>query len=640
MWRSRSVLFLLICGMVIPAASGCGGDVGTTGTAVKNNSPVVGAPASIGAVAGNGTVTLAWSEVSGADSYRIYRSLSTPATRATGSLVASGLTSTAYIDAAVTNGTTYYYVMTSLKGAVESEESQEVFSTPGATGTIRGTIRYEDKEYGPAGFNGTTHWKTIRYATVDVVDAASGSVLYTTATDSQGAYSVLTSPSSTQVYVRVNSAASLPGSGTISVKDLSSNFYGVPSNPFPLSGAAFINISMPVSNIADGAFNILDVMTIGYEFVRDYDGMYPVSSVTAFWSAGNGLGTYFCTTGDATYCTGGSGIYVLSDPLGDTDEFDDDVLWHEFGHFVAYSYSRDDSPGGIHYLTDSALDLRLAWSEGWGDFFPGAVKTWLNATNPSLLSSATGMAFTTYVDTSNNSWSFDFGNPPYNSSYATSEVAVAKLLTDHRAAFGMQNIWNVMTNYQASPPPYPIAVNLELFWDRWRSVVGTGSLPTLEALYSARSIIYRDDPWEPNETYLSASTYTGVQNRTLYSSSGSADKDYVLIAATTGTTYTITTSNLYNGADTFLTLYNATGTTVLTSDDNRNGSNTTYTACPASDMSCDYGFPLNTTTNLSSKITFKATYTGPYYVEVKAAQGRPNSAGRYGSYTLMIAHSP
>jgi len=183
-------------------------------------------------------------------------------------------------------------------------------------------------------------------------------------------------------------------------------------------------------------------------------------------------------------------------------------------------------------------------------------------------------------------------------------------------------------------------VNLELFWDRWSSVVGTGSLPTLEALYTARSIAYRDDPWEPNDTYLSASAYTGVQHRTLYSASGIADRDFVLIPATMGTTYTITTSNLYNGADTFLTLYNAAGTTVLTSDDNGNGTNAPYTACLASDMSCDNGFPLNTTANLSSKITFTANDTGSYYVEVKAAQGSPNSAGRYGSYTLTIAHSP
>jgi len=44
------------------------------------------------------------------------------------------------------------------------------------------------------------------------------------------------------------------------------------------------------------------------------------------------------------------GIYVLSDPLGDTDEFDDDVLWHEFGHFV------DPTTHGMIHRGDTLSD--------------------------------------------------------------------------------------------------------------------------------------------------------------------------------------------------------------------------------------------------------------------------------------------
>ena len=106
------------------------------------------------------------------------------------------------------------------------------------------------------------------------------------------------------------------------------------------------------------------------------------------------------------------------------------------------------------------------------------------------------------------------------------------------------------------------------------------------------------------------------------------------LPATAGTTYTITTSNLRNGADTFLTLYDSSGTPVVgTTNDNGNG--TSYTPCALNNMDCNSG-PRNNTTNLSSKIDFVAGYTGLYYVEVTSAPSKPSSSGRYGSYTLTI----
>jgi hypothetical protein len=68
----------------------------------------------------------------------------------------------------------------------------------------------------------------------------------------------------------------------------------------------------------------------------------------------------------------------LSGATLDPDEWDDAVILHELGHFVASVYSRDDSPGGRHDGT--AVEPRLAWSEGWASFFAG----WVRGT-PSLL---------------------------------------------------------------------------------------------------------------------------------------------------------------------------------------------------------------------------------------------------------------
>jgi hypothetical protein len=470
-------------------------------------------------------------------------------------------------------------------------------------------------------------------------------------------YSIPTSTGSTSVYIRVNSEA-LPTGGTQPITVTNLNLppakYGVPSTNFTLAGSANVNIVIPTTNTAAGAFNILDVMSTGYDFIKSLSGSYPDVPLDVFWSPENLNGTYFCTG-----CSPGDGIYVLSQTGGDTDEYDDDVLWHEFGHFVASTYSLDQSPGGPHSLGDNEQDLRFSWSEGWGNFFPGAVKTWLSTSGQSsLISSAAGVSLTTYVDTSAvGGFSFDFGTPvPYISSdYASNEVAVAKLLTDLNTSFTMPYIWSVITDFHLNQPPTTEPVNLELFWDRWLSVNTPNStdLFTLQTRFNDRSISYQNDNYEPNSTYLTAVTYTfgPPQPHTLYSSTLGTDEDYVVFSATSGT-YSVTTSNLLNGADTYLTVYDTDGMTDITpiSPNTRDNTNTTtwvagngISSCiGAQNYDCYNSYsgwqdaPLNNTTNLASRIIWTAPSSGTYYIKISSSPYRPKSAGRYGSYTLSI----
>src|SRR2546427_5497337 len=118
-----------------------------------------------------------------------------------------------------------------------------------------------------------------------------------------------------------------------------------------------------------------EMLDEGREMVRYADPHVVPPDVTAFWSALNSPGaggakeaigsTYF----DATTNT----ISFIGDRAVDSDEFDDSVILHEYGHLVAAAFSRDSSPGGIHVLGD-ALDPRVAWSEGWANFFSSAVR--------------------------------------------------------------------------------------------------------------------------------------------------------------------------------------------------------------------------------------------------------------------------
>ncbi len=64
------------------------------------------------------------------------------------------------------------------------------------------------------------------------------------------------------------------------------------------------------------------------------------------------------------------GIFLLGAADIDTDEYDEDVVRHEWFHYFQFELSRNDSLGGSHNLHDP-LDLRLALSEGFANAYAG-----------------------------------------------------------------------------------------------------------------------------------------------------------------------------------------------------------------------------------------------------------------------------
>jgi len=89
--------------------------------------PVPPAPADLTATAGNAQVELNWSTASGAASYTVKRTTVSGGSYTT---IASGATSTSYTDTGLTNGSTYYYVVSAVNTAGESAASSEVSATP------------------------------------------------------------------------------------------------------------------------------------------------------------------------------------------------------------------------------------------------------------------------------------------------------------------------------------------------------------------------------------------------------------------------------------------------------------------------------------------------------------------------------
>jgi hypothetical protein len=92
------------------------------------------------AAAGNGAVTISWPEVSGAVKYNIYWSSNPGVNTSNGQAIVD--VSSPYTVANLHNGTTYYFVVTSLNLKGESGPSTELSATPSASAApfIRATV--------------------------------------------------------------------------------------------------------------------------------------------------------------------------------------------------------------------------------------------------------------------------------------------------------------------------------------------------------------------------------------------------------------------------------------------------------------------------------------------------------------------
>ena len=85
------------------------------------------APVSLTAVAGDKQVTLTWPASVGATGYVLKGGISSG--NAT-NIVVSGITATNYVNAGLTNGVTYYYVVDSIGTAATSGDSSQASATP------------------------------------------------------------------------------------------------------------------------------------------------------------------------------------------------------------------------------------------------------------------------------------------------------------------------------------------------------------------------------------------------------------------------------------------------------------------------------------------------------------------------------
>lgn len=93
----------------------------------NNPTSTISAPTNLTATVGDSQVFLSWAAVTGATGYNVKRSTTAGGPYTT---IATSITGTNYVDTSVTNGTTYYYVVTTLNDTSASGNSTKASATP------------------------------------------------------------------------------------------------------------------------------------------------------------------------------------------------------------------------------------------------------------------------------------------------------------------------------------------------------------------------------------------------------------------------------------------------------------------------------------------------------------------------------
>lgn len=180
----------------------------------------------------------------------------------------------------------------------------------------------------------------------------------TTTTTPKQAYQI-TSPSLTTV----------TGINTINVRA----GIGFDSNGNPLSGMQRQSAPFAILRIINNAAVMLSTVNPNLT----------LPELNIYWSVRN-----IAVSGDTQlgqintshYSRGGllPGLFILGAANSDTDEFDQGVMGHEFGHYLQAQLSYSDSPGDSHSFNEFK-DASLAFGEGYGTAVGGLLSSGPNS---------------------------------------------------------------------------------------------------------------------------------------------------------------------------------------------------------------------------------------------------------------------
>jgi len=294
--------------------------------------------------------------------------------------------------------------------------------------------------------------ETAKYVVVKAL-AENGQKLAQTTTDANGHY-VLYVPKDTNIKIRVYARMLKKDKWDLAVVD-NTNMKAmyVIEGEYHNSGKETTKIDLHAVSGWDGIsysssrdaapFAILDSVNTVMQKVAQADSTLTFPHLLINWSPNNvasggdqSLGQIVTSNYD-----GNSNLWILGDADSDTDEYDDHIIIHEWGHFFEDKFSRSDSIGGPHSAGDS-LDIRVAFGEGWGNAL-SAIAT----DNP--------IYFDTSGPTQSTGWFMNIEEAPQENPGWFSEASIQRILYDlydnnndgsDYLSLGFSPIYNVMVD--------------------------------------------------------------------------------------------------------------------------------------------------------------------------------------------------
>jgi fibronectin type 3 domain-containing protein len=246
--RSKNLsIWSVIAVMTLGLLSACGG---------SDDPPA--APAQLSAVAGDAQVSLGWLESSGATTYNLYWSTTAGVTRLSGTKIEA--VASPYVQSGLTNGLTYYYVVTAVNGDGESVPSAEASATlapnaPAGVSAVAGvadvTVTWDATVVGAASYN-------LYWSTKPGVTAATGIKV----SDAKTPF-VQTGLDSGQTYYYVVTAVNAGGESALSTEASASLAPAAPTAVSAVSGNAQVTVDWNDDVFGATSYNLYWSTTAG-----------------------------------------------------------------------------------------------------------------------------------------------------------------------------------------------------------------------------------------------------------------------------------------------------------------------------------------------------------------------------------------
>jgi len=533
----RSTLGLSAATLVSLVLSACGGGGGGNSPppSPANSVPIANAGVNQ-TVSGGVLVTLNGTASSDPDgsiaSYAWTQTGGTPAvTLSSGAASQPTFTAPVVVNA---SALTFSLVVTDNRGAASAASSVTVTVNPGvANGNVTGRVRFTRIPATANGLNyATPQLQPARAVQVRVLNANTQAVLATTSTDDLGVYAANIAPN-TNVTVVVDAQMLRTAAQPLPRWDFRAQDADA-ANPTPYtytdgqvfssSGGTAHDIDIPsgfnatggvIGTRASAPFAILDTVYQGVQLVLSVAPTTNFPALVLDWATDNPGGeTFFDANGGSQH------IVLSADPSEDTDEFDQHVIAHEFGHYIEFNFSRADNIGGSHGLGDK-LDIRVAFGEGFGYAFgaivlndPVSRDTYTSTQNFVGCAPAGGVFLcTSQFNVDTNPQTSPVGTDNYGC--WCSESSVWAILWDiydsgieanDSVALGFQPMWDVLTGAQRTTRAF---TSIFSFASALKTAQA-GSATAIDTLLAAQNITAVADIYGTGETHAPTQGTNGV----------------------------------------------------------------------------------------------------------------------------------